>query len=76
MYRYPRLRELRKAAGLTQKEVAELLGCSQQTYSDYELGKRELSTAALICLAQLYQTTTMYLLGATDYPYIPPEFEL
>lgn len=74
MYFY-RLKELRKAAGLTQKEVAEVLDCSQQAYSDYELGKKDIPTSMLTCLADLYQTTTMYLLGLTDYPYIPPEFE-
>lgn len=37
----PTLAELRKAAGLTQKELAEALGLSQSTIAMYETGERK-----------------------------------
>ena len=36
---YDRIRELREERGLKQKELAHVLHCSQQVYSNYELGK-------------------------------------
>ena len=48
-----------------QKELAELLHCSQQTYSDYECGKLDIPTDVLIKLAEIYDTTTDYILGLT-----------
>ena len=60
---YPQIRLLRKQAKLKQSDVAAYLNCSQQVYSNYELGQRDISTASLIKLAQLYNTTTDYLLG-------------
>ena len=51
---YKRIRELREDADLTQKEVSKILHCSQQVYSNYELGQRDIPTAVLICLAKLY----------------------
>ena len=35
---YPRVRELREARGLSQRELAQLLNVKQTTYSKYELG--------------------------------------
>ena len=64
--RYPRIRDLREDADLSQKEVAEYLRCSQQAYSNYELGQREVSPEILIKLAQLYHTSVDYLLGLTS----------
>ena len=64
--RYPRIRDLREDADLSQKEVAEYLRCSQQAYSNYELGQREVSPEILIKLAQLYHISVDYLLGLTS----------
>ncbi len=50
-----------------QKELAELLHCSQQTYSDYECGKLDIPTDVLIKLAEIYDTTTDYILGLTAH---------
>ena len=63
MYHYPRLRDLREDADLSQEQVAKVLGIDQRTYSNYETGKRELPIHHLLTLAELYQTTTDYLLG-------------
>lgn len=46
-----KLRELRKKSGMTQAEVAELLGVTQKTVSNLELGNKgtSLELALLIC---------------------------
>lgn len=36
-----RIKKVREKKGMTQKEVASLMGISQQAYSQYESGKRE-----------------------------------
>ena len=66
MLMYRRIRDLREDNDLTQKQVAEILHCSQQVYSNYELGQRDLPTAVLIALAKYYHTTTDYILGLND----------
>lgn len=70
---YPRLRDLREDHDLTQKEVAAVLGIDQRVYSTYETGKREIPTHLLVRLADLYHTSTDYLLGrtGTTQPYPP-----
>lgn len=62
---YPRLRDLREDQDLAQKEVAAFLGIDQRVYSNYETGKREIPVHLLIRLAELYHTSTDYLLGRT-----------
>ena len=61
-----RIKDLREDNDLTQKEVSKILHCSQQVYSNYELGQRDIPTAVLICLAKHYHTSTDYILGLTD----------
>lgn len=63
---YPRLRDLREDADLTQQEVAEYLHMKQPQYSRYERGFRDIPTDVLIRLAQLYHTSTDYILGLTN----------
>lgn len=63
---YPRLKNLREDYDLTQTKVAELLFITQQQYSLYEKGYRDIPTTALITLANLYNTSVDYLLGRTD----------
>lgn len=65
---YPRVRELREDHDLKQHHVAKILCCSQQVYSNYELGQRDIPTAVLIQLADYYGVSTDYLLGLTDNP--------
>lgn len=66
---YIRIRELREDNDLTQKQLANYLHCSQQVYSNYELGQRDVPTGILIALAEFYNTTTDYLLGLCDNRY-------
>ena len=62
---YQRIRDLREDADLKQRDVAAFLHCSQQVYSNYELGQRDIPTAILIALADLHHTNVDYLLGLT-----------
>lgn len=63
---YERIRGLREDKDLTQKEMAKLLNCSQQVYSNYELGQRDIPTDILIKLALFHKVTVDYLLNLTD----------
>ncbi len=65
---YQRLRDLREDRDLKQREVAELLRCSQQVYSNYELGQRDIPTDVLIRLSDFYKVSVDYLLGLTNNP--------
>ncbi len=63
---YPRLRALREDHDLRQRELAEYLNISQTGYAKYETGENDISTANLITLARLYDTSIDYILGLTD----------
>lgn len=63
---YPRLRDLREDADLSQTQIAEYLGMSQTGYSKYETGENEIPTQILIKLADYYKVSVDYLLGRTD----------
>lgn len=65
---YARIRELREAHGLRQIQLAQILDCSQQVYSNYELGQRDIPTAILIHLSKYYGVSVDYILGLTDNP--------
>ncbi len=61
-----RLRELRESSRLYQRQVAEFLGCSQQTYSRYETGELQPSISVIADLAGFYDTSADYIIGLTD----------
>ncbi len=63
---YPRLKDLREDNDCTQKEIAELLFITQQQYSLYEKGYREIPASMLTKLAMYYKTSVDYILGLTD----------
>ena len=67
---YKRIRDLREDRDLTQKEMAKALSCSQQVYSNYELGQRDIPTDILINLSAFYNVSTDYILGITYNPKI------
>ena len=60
---YKRIRELREDRDLKQREVAEYLNVSQNTYSQYENGVISLTADTLVKLAEFYGVTVDYLLG-------------
>lgn len=63
---YRRIRDLREDRDLTQREMGEILLCSQRVYSDYERGVLDIPTEILIRLADFYNVSTDYVLGRTD----------
>ncbi len=65
---YQRIRDLREDRDLKQWQLAKFLNCSQQVYSNYELGQRDIPTDVLIRLADFYHVSIDYLLGQTSNP--------
>ena len=66
MQMFTRIKDLREDKDLTQSEMAKILHCTQQAYSHYERGTRDLLTSVLISLADFHETTTDYILGRTN----------
>ena len=65
---YQRIRDLREDRDLKQRQLADFLNCSQQVYSNYELGQRDIPTDVLIRLSDFYNVSVDYLLGLTKNP--------
>ena len=63
-----RLRDLREDHDFTQKELAAQLHISQNTYSQYENGVRQLPIEILIELSNVYDVSTDYILRLTNNP--------
>ena len=61
-----RIKDLREDADLSQATLADYLNIKQNTYSQYETGKRQIPLECLIKLARYYRVSTDYLLGLTD----------
>ena len=61
-----RIKDLREDRDITQKEIADYLHIKQNTYSQYENGRRQLPIEFLVALAKYYNTSTNYILGLTD----------
>lgn len=69
--KFENFKKLRKNKGLTQKELCgelKKLGCdlAQNTYSQYETGKRLMPAEVLIKLTLFYETSADYILGLKD----------
>lgn len=64
--RLERLKGLREDKDLKQEEIAKMLNITQCTYSNYEMGKRQIPIDMLIKLAIFYDTSVDYILGLTD----------
>lgn len=62
---YERIRELREEKDLTQREMGEILQCSQRVYSNYERGDLDIPTDILIRLADFHKVSTDYILDRT-----------
>ncbi len=63
---YRRIRDLREDKDLTQREMGEILHCSQRVYSNYERGDLDIPTDILIKLANFHHVSTDYPLGITN----------
>ena len=58
-----RIAELRKAQNMTQIQMAETLGVSQQTINSYEVGRRRIPVSTLPALAKALAISIEELLG-------------
>ena len=63
------LKDLREDRDIKQETLAKYLGVSQQTYSNYENGHREIPISVVTALASYYQVSTDYLL-CSDSSYL------
>lgn len=61
-----RLKNLREDNDLLQKQIADVLHITQQQYSLYETGVRDLPIELLIKLADYYNVSTDYILDRTN----------
>ena len=61
-----RLKEIRKQNGLTQEQIANIIGVAKTTYCNYENNVREIDINTLKKLANYYNVTIGYLLGIEE----------
>ena len=64
--KFKRIKDLREDHDMLQKEIADILGISQQYYSEYEKGNRTIPINHLITLAKYYHTSIDYIVGLSD----------
>ena len=62
-----KLQDLRKENGMTQRELGDRLGYSNQTVSFWESGRREPDLDALVAIAKVFDVSVDYLLGVKEY---------
>jgi transcriptional regulator with XRE-family HTH domain len=61
-----RLRLAREQAGLSQGQVAKMLGLHRPSVSEIEAGRRKVSTEELTQMAHIYGVSTSWLLDDSD----------
>lgn len=67
MAKFPnRLWNLRTAANMSQRELADIINASRRTIIKWEQGQAQPNCGSIIALAVLFQVSTDYLLGLTD----------
>ncbi|MBP0724143.1 helix-turn-helix domain-containing protein [Bacillus sp. RG28] len=68
-----RLKILRKRKKWSLQYIADHLGIAKSTYAGYESGHRRPSLEAIHLIADLFNTSTDYLLGRVDEPTFKPK---
>ena len=63
---YPRIRDLREDADMTQQQVADAIFLHKTTYVRYESGVREVPFQVAIALAKFYDVSFDYLGHVTN----------
>ena len=66
MYFYQRIKDLREDKDLNQAAIATILKTTQQTYSLWERGDREIPFHHVITLAKFYKVSIDYIAGITN----------
>ena len=64
--KFETIRNLRIDGGYTHQQIADYLHIKQNTYSQYETGRRQVPVEILIKLSEYYGVSVDYLLGLTD----------
>lgn len=63
-----RIKELRVAKRVKQKDLAEMLNITQGTLSNWETSRHDPDTESLLFLAKYFEVPTDYLLGVSNTP--------
>ena len=66
-----RLKQLRKNKGISQKELAEVLGVREPAVSLYETNKNDPHDPIKVTMAKYFDISLDYLLGLVDKPVKP-----
>ncbi|WP_196486370.1 helix-turn-helix transcriptional regulator [Burkholderia cepacia] len=61
-----RMARLRKERSITQVQIAQILGITQQTYQSYEVGRRRLPVSLLPAIARALSVSLEDLFGESD----------
>ncbi len=70
-----RLQELRKKAGYSQEQAAEMLGISRQAVSKWETGQGKPEIDNIIKMKEIYNVSSDYILFGTEQKAITPKPE-
>ena len=65
---YPRMKELREKAGLSQESLTSYLRINLRKYKKYESGKKHPPSQILLQLSLFYDVSIPYICGNTDNP--------
>lgn len=71
-----KIKELRKAKGLTQRQVAEMAGMSVSYYTELELGRKQINANRLETLAKVFGTTPQGLIAGGEGDEIKAQVEI
>lgn len=66
--RVNKIRDLRISNGLKQSDLAKMLNCSPQSVSNYEVELRDIDSATICRLCEIFGCTADYLLGRSELP--------
>lgn len=66
MEHWERIKALREDRDITQRNLAKYLNIAQNTYSQYENGKREIPISVLVKLCQYFEVSADYILGLSE----------
>ena len=68
-----RLKELRKAAKLSQTELAKIFNVAQNTLSNWENGNRMIDMSTAVEISKFFNVSVDYLLGRDETPVSSPQ---
>ena len=63
-----KIKKLRVDKGISQRDLGILLNCTDVTVSRYETGQRDIDSAMICRLCEIFGCTADYLLGRSDLP--------